>query len=130
LYARLGEGEKALNMVHQILKKSTAPNLFGLHPPFQIDGNFGTTAGLAEMLVQSYDGKIKLLPALPAAWKAGKVKGLKARGDFEVEMEWKKGKLAHTRISSRTGGEITVVYKQKQKVLNFREGQSITIRRF
>jgi len=130
LYARLGEGDKALNMLHQILKKSTAPNLFGLHPPFQIDGNFGTTAGVAEMLVQSYDGKIFLLPALPDAWKDGKVKGLKARGDFVVEMEWKNGKLSHTRISSRTGGEITVVYKEKQKVLNFREGQSISIKRF
>ncbi len=130
LYARLGEGEKALDMVHQILKKSTAPNLFGLHPPFQIDGNFGATAGIAEMLVQSDDGRIILLPALPDSWKDGKVKGLKARGDFEVEIEWKEGKLTNARVSSKTGGEITVVYNKKQKTLNFREGQSIQLKKF
>lgn len=130
LYARLGEGNKALVMLNQILQKSTAYNLFGMHPPFQIDGNFGATAGIAEMLVQSYDGKIFLLPALPDAWKNGKVRGLKARGDFEVEMEWKDGKLSNARISSRTGGEITVSYMGKEKLLNFREGQTMQLKRF
>ncbi|QIL40699.1 hypothetical protein G7074_16355 [Pedobacter sp. HDW13] len=109
------------------MSKSTLNNLFDTHPPFQIDGNFGGTAGIAEMLLQSTNGIIRLLPALPTAMPDGQVKGLVARGGFEVGMDWKNGGLVNVTILSRLGNSLRVNYKGKTVELKTVKGGKYTL---
>lgn len=110
LWARLEEPEAAHTMLRQLLSNSTFPNLFNSYPPaiFQIDGNLGGAAGIAEMLLQSQAGEISLLPALPAAWPAGYVKGLRARGGYEVDIAWQDGRLTEARLRAGRDGRCRV----------------------
>ena len=106
--ARLGEGEKAHEVYQRFIRERTVPNLWTLHPPFQIDGSLGTMAGVAEMLLQSQDDAIQILPALPAAWNTGHFDGLVARGNFVISAKWQDGKATAISILSRSGGECRI----------------------
>jgi alpha-L-fucosidase 2 len=118
IYARLRDGDAAHRMVQSLLAgRNTCKNLFGLHPPMQIDGNFGVTAGICEMLLQSRGDEIELLPALPSAWPAGEVTGLRARGGFTVDIQWNGGKVVRYRVAAperceskvRVNGELKTI---------------------
>ena len=109
-WARLGDGNKAHELIGNLFKGGIYPNLWDSHAPFQIDGNFGMTSGVAEMLVQSNMGFIDLLPALPDAWADGTVEGIVARGNFEIDMAWEATSLTEATILSKNGGECVVDY--------------------
>lgn len=126
-YARLQDGEEAGNNVQMLLSKTTQSNLFNIHPPFQIDGNFGGTAGIAEMLLQSHNGEIHLLPALPACWKTGEIRGLRARGGYTVDMKWKEGALISARIYSEKPQKVKVRYRDKVRNLRVLDGTDVVI---
>ena len=143
LWARLHKPEQAYHIYQKLLtyvspdkyrgpdrrrSGGTYPNLFDAHPPFQIDGNFGGTAGVCEMLMQSGDGKIELLPALPEQWKDGAVSGLCARGGFEVSFEWKDGKVRDCQIKAKKAGTVTLLYNGQQKTVKLKAGQTQNVK--
>jgi alpha-L-fucosidase 2 len=101
--------------------------LFDAHPPFQIDGNFGATSGITEMLLQSHTGEIHLLPALPRAWANGRVTGLRARGGFEVDIEWREGKLVQSTVRSRSGTNCKVRFEDKLVSLRIPQGGMVRL---
>lgn len=141
LWARLWDGNRAYKMYRELLRYvdpdgvktnyqrggGTYPNLFDAHPPFQIDGNFGGAAAVAEMLVQSSESEIRLLPALPDAWASGKVTGLCARGGFEVAMEWSEMKLRKLVIASKQGGTTTLTSGSKRQVISLKAGERVEL---
>jgi alpha-L-fucosidase 2 len=122
-YARLLDGEKAYTHLQALLSKSTLPNLFDSHPPFQIDGNFGGTAGIAEMLLQSHADFLHVLPALPAAWKNGSVRGLRARGNYEVDIYWKDGMLQKLVLRAFNNQRCKIRYLSNDIELRVKKGK-------
>jgi len=127
IWARLQDGNRTYKILNGMLKSQIMPNLFDTHPPFQIDGNFGYAAGVCEMLIQSHMGIIHLLPALPDAWPTGSVKGLRARGGFEVDMAWADGKLTSVTVRGLTGKACQVRYGGKTVDLTMKPGTLIRL---
>ena len=143
LWARLHRADKSYSMIRKLLNYvhpgnynnpknrpsgGTYPNLFDAHPPFQIDGNFSGTSGFCEMLMQCNGETMELLPALPKEWAAGEIKGIKARGNYEIDLVWNNGKVSKASITSKNAGNLTVKYNGKQKALSFKAGETKLIK--
>jgi alpha-L-fucosidase 2 len=124
-WARLLDGDHAHKMLRSLLAESTLPNMFDTHPPFQIDGNFGAAAAIAEMLVQSDDTQVMLLPALPSAWQDGRVTGLRVRGGVKVDIEWRGGKLLNAALTSIAPRKATVRYRERHVTARLAAGQTL-----
>ena len=134
-WARLADGDRAYKLLKRALQVTSDggvnmmdgggvyANLLSTHPPFQLDGNMGATAGMAEMLLQSHAGTVELLPALPKAWPTGKISGLKARGDIEIDIEWANGELVYAELKTPKGKEIILKYGNLEKTILLKDGE-------
>ena len=124
-YARLLEGDKSYENIVALQRKSTLPNLLDVHPPFQIDGNFGVVSGITEMLMQSHNNEVHLLPALPSAWKSGNIKGIVAKKGFEIDMTWELWELKTLTIKSKLGNTLNLRYNDNVKEIETEKGETL-----